>query len=222
MPHFGFNRIQKAWTYRVIAGPAGLAVSLAEVKAYLRVTDTTQDAEITKMIEAATIIGELRTKRDFINKTFLTFRDNFSDLPVGTGINNNLFNTAGDQDIIQLRRSQLQSIVKIEFLKDDVLTLVDASVYYNTIETDFSVVLPNEDQVWPVSDVDNRLQAVQIEFIAGYGATEADVPADIQEAIIKHVQVMFDGGLTCETPSTSLPDLARRIYLNNRIMDLSI
>lgn len=210
---FARGRQLGTWTYTIIAPiSTELAVSLDSVKAYLNIVDNDKDAELTRMIEAATLYGEHTTKRDFINKNYRTFRDNFSDF-IGTN---------SSTETLELRRSKLQAVIQIEYLKDNVLTLVPTTVFYNTEQTDFSELLTLEDQTWPIDEVDNRRQAVRIDFTAGYGIDETFVPADIKQAITKHVQVIYDGGLTCENPSTSLPDLSRRIYQQYRIIDFAI
>jgi hypothetical protein len=212
---------QKAWSYLLETGPATLAVPLAEVKTWLKVSGSTLDDEITALIESATLTGERITKRDFINKTYKTFRDNFSDYPSAYGNYSALIpatqrpSTLGE---IELKRSKLQSVTSVKYLKSDVLTTVATSVYYATEEIDFSSLALVDGQAWP-TDVDNRKQAVEIIFVAGYGDADTDVPSDIRLAIKKHVASAFVNRGDCDD-ERFLPSGALATYMNNRIEDI--
>ena len=211
----------KAWSYLLQPGMPALAVPLADVKEWLKITTTSQDAEITALIEGATLTGERLTKRDFINKTYKTFRDIFSDFPAFYPHYAALipgFNNFSSSEEIELRKSKLQTVNSVEFLKDGVFTPVASTVFYVTEEFDFSRLALFEDQVWP-TDIDNRRQAVKIEFIAGYGVASSDVPADIKTAIKKHVQNAFANRGDCDD-ETFLPSGALATYMNNRIIDI--
>ena len=184
-------------------------VTLAEVKAHLRIdpADTSQDDELTLFINAATKFGEKYTGREFINKTFRTFRDCFD--PCG----------------FEIRRSRLQSVIDIKYLdSDSVQQTVDSSGYFNTFSNDFAEIKLNPAQQWP-SDVLDRVQAIEIEFVAGYGATSADVPDSIRSALLNHIGALYanrgdcDDG-TCDCAGT-LPSESKGIYDICRIIDIS-
>lgn len=215
MPHNIFGnttgkRILKAWSYILVPpAPTGLAVSLLDMKDWLKVTTASQDTLITDLIKSATLTGEKWTKRDFLNKDYKTFRNNFSDFPFQFGI----------RDEIVLRRSKLQSVISVEFLKETVLTAVDSTVFYITEETDFSRIIPFESKQWPIDSVDDREQAVVINFTAGFGITEADIPDDLQTAIKLHVAEAFANRGDCDN-DRFLPARAQSIYLSNRITDI--
>jgi hypothetical protein len=215
------RQYKKAWDYFVETGPAVLTVPLSEVKTWLKVTHSNLDAEITSLIESATQTGEKLTRRDFINKGYRTFRDGFSDMKTSYGNYAALIpysrRNPGYNEM-ELRRSRLQTVDSIEYLKDDVWTAVDPSVYYNTQEKEYSKVLLADGQSWP-GDVDNREQAVRIDFTAGYGATGADVPADIKLAIKQHVANAFANHGDC-FDGFFLPPQARGIYNQNRILEI--
>lgn len=212
---------KKAWDYFVESGPAVLAVPLADVKTWLKVTTSDLDAEITALIEGATATAEHITRRDLINKGYRTFRDNFSDMETSYGNYAALIpysrRNPGYNEI-ELRRSRLQTVDNIEYLKDDVWTAVDAAIYYSTLETEYSRVLLKDGQSWP-TDIDNREQAVRIDFTAGYGDAAADVPADIKTAIKQHVANAFANHGDC-FEGFFLPPQARGIYNQNRILEI--
>lgn len=210
----------KAWSYFVDSTPGSLPVSLADMKTWLKVTGTSEDAVITALIESATLTGERITKRDFINKQYKTFRDIFSDLPAyypNYGALVPGFNRFSSSAEIELRKSKLQTVNSVEYLKDSVFTPVASTVFYATEEFDFSRLVLFPDQAWP-TDIDNRRQAVKIEFVAGYGDA-GNVPSDLKTAIKKHVANAFTNRGDCDDESF-LPKGALATYMNNRIIDI--
>ncbi len=224
----------RAYTYKVTVPPATLPIDLATVKGYLKVTSTSDDALITSLIESATDFAEKLTRRDFITRTYATFRDFFPRwcdsegyyacgfLPV---IRTNTFTTFGGNTGFNLRRSPLQSVTSVQYLVDNVLTPVPTTIYYNTLETDYSEVLTLQDQLWPENG-DIRLQAITITFISGFGNAPANMPDWIQTGLLQHIAMMYEnrgdcmdagGGCDC---LRFLPATAKALYLQNRIMNL--
>jgi uncharacterized phiE125 gp8 family phage protein len=192
----------KAYTYTVTVPPDCPPVSLDEVKSYLKITGAAQDALIEQLTAAATDFAEDYTKRSFIDRTIKTFRDDFTSIE------------------FELRRSPLSSVTSIKYLVDGSLVTVDDSIYYNTKETDFSRIALNDGESWP-TDVDVRLQAVEIVFIAGFGEDERSVPDDIKVAIMQHVAALLENRGDC-TLQEALPRASELIYNKNRIMDIKV
>lgn len=200
---------------------AKLAVSLADVKSWLKNPPSIESDKIEALIESATLTGEKISKRDFVNKTYKTFRDSFSDYPNSYGNYAALvpdYSRPADLSEIELKKSKLQSVSSVKYFKDEVLTTVDDSVYYETEEYDYSRIALVDGQSWP-SDVDNRLQAVVIEFVSGYGVDDEAVPADIKTAIKQHVANAFVNRGDC-SDSKWLPSGAEGVYRNNRIENI--
>lgn len=214
---------KKAWSYFAIAPlPTELAVPLDDVKSWLKVTGSSSDDEITALIKSATATAEKLTKRDLIEKKYRTFRDAFSDYERWYG-NYAALVPRGRRvyySEIELRKSKLQSVDLLEYLKDDVWTTVSSDVYYSTEEADFSSILLTEGQSWP-SDLDNRDQAVKIELTAGYGPDADSIPEDIKTAIKMHVVNAFQNRGDC-MKNKFLPAGASAIYQQYRIMDMGI
>jgi hypothetical protein len=191
------------------------------MKTWLKVSHSSLDAEITALIKGATKTAENITKRDFIAKTYRTFRDGFSDAELSYGNYAALmprYSVDYDLTSIELRKSRLQSVISVEYLKDSVWAAVDSAVYYNTIESAFSAIFLNDGQAWP-SDVDNRRQAVRIDFTAGYGDESADIPPDLITAIKMHVANAFANRGDCANAKW-LPSTAALTYANNKIMEI--
>jgi len=150
------------------------------VKDYLRISTTDDDTLISDLITTARNYGEKYTGRDFINKTYISYLDCFPSNYVE----------------IELRKSKLDSIISIEYYKNDVLTTIDSSIYYFTEYNDYSSILVKDGKSWP-TDADNRKQAVKITFISGYGATDANVPQGIKMAMLAHIANMYENRGDC-------------------------
>jgi len=154
--------------------------TLDYVKDYLRISSTDDDVLIGDLITTARNFGEKYTGRDFINKTYVCYLNNFP------------FNYAE----IEIRKSKLTSITSIQYYKDDVLTTIDSSIYYFTDNNEYSSILVKDGQSW-ASDADNRKQAVKITFVSGYGATADDVPQGIKTAMLAHIANMYENRGDC-------------------------
>ena len=91
---------------------------------------------------------------------------------------------------------------------------------------DYSELLLADGQRWP-TDIDNRLQAIEIEFKAGLGddadAVYAKAPW-VKSGVLAHVANMYanrgDCGDCGDSSGAYLPKVARHLYLQNRIENL--
>jgi len=200
--------MERAYSYHVIEAPAELPLTLDEVKEHLKLDpdDDTQDAYLTFLITRATQCAERYTKRTFINTKFRTYRDIFNNY-------------------IKLRRSKLQTLDAFQYMVDGAYVSVSSDLYYVTDETDFSRIVLKDGEEYPV-DIDTRMQAIKIEFTAGYGATGADVPAILRGALLAHIAKMYENRGDCDADMATddieryLPQEARGVYELHRIQDL--
>lgn len=218
---------RRAYSYNVTVPVDVPAVTLDNVKSHLKITSSSEDVLLTIYLNAAIDFAEKFTRRDFITRTYETFRDFFPGMSEGYyqfGQNQALgsLNIGGGNVGFEIRRSPLQSIEKIEYLVSDVLTLVDSSIYYNTLEADYSEVLTKESGDWP-EDADSRLQAITITFKSGFGDEATDMPAWVTEGILQHVAEMYSNRGDCDFSGgvdKFLPVTARLLYMHNRIENL--
>ena len=222
----------RAYSYKVTVAPpaANLPVTLGTVKSYLKITSTADDDLIKIFINAATEFAEGFTRRDFITRTYETFRDFFSD-SVSEGYytfgENPVLGSAGIKNSgnvgFELRRSPLQSVEQIEYFSGGSLSTVTASTYYNTVETDYSEVLTVDGADWP-DDADRRLQAIKITFKTGFGDSNNDMPAWVTEGILQHVASMWANRGDCSAcgdgTGVLVPAVSKTLYLQNRIENL--
>ena len=198
-----------AHAYILKSDPDVFPVSLCDAREYLKVADTSQDGLISQLIAAATLYGEKLTRRDFIQKQYSTFREPCDFLNL---------------ECIELRRSQLALIDRFEYRKDGVLTPVDPLIFYTTKEADFSRICLVDGEFWP-SDVDDRFQAIEIDFTAGFSGESDGIPADIKTAIMAHVAMLYENRGDCGSGGdkglfASIPAQSATIYKAYKIHDI--
>lgn len=86
---------------------------------------------------------------------------------------------------IQLGRDPIESVASIEYLDTDWnwQTLATTEYFVSGIGSNFGVrVRPAKDKQWP--DAGSINANVKVTFRAGYGASAADVPADLKSAVL--------------------------------------
>jgi uncharacterized phiE125 gp8 family phage protein len=157
-----------------------LAISLSDVKAHLRITFNQEDAYITNLIKTATQRFEGITGIDLITKEYKTFLDNF---PL-------YYNHFGNYEPIKIKRSKLQSIVSIKYYLNEVLTTFASSNYYFTESNNYSEIFLYETKEYP-DEIDNRANAVVINFTSGFGTSEANIPFDYKQAIMEYIAFLY-------------------------------
>src|SRR5262245_11010801 len=160
---------------RLITAPAVLPLTLTEVKQHLRVDYTEADDLITAYIEAATsyVQGEFSyTGRALVTQTWQLVIDHF---PVHE---------------IKIPLPPLQSITSIEYDGTDGLPIILATDQYAVDDSSEPAWIVPTTAGWPTA-VLNAINAVRIEFIAGYPATSdsppdlrANIPASIKQALL--------------------------------------
>lgn len=150
-------------------------ISTADMKAHLRVDHTSEDGYIDQLIQSARRYVEDIQNRSFIDTTWDLFLD---DWPRGRSI--------------LLPRAPLSSVTDVvSFDDDDTETAFAASNYIgDTQSTPGRVVLKDASQ-WPTLDL-RAANAVRVRFVAGYGASAADVPADAVHLIRLLVTHWYD------------------------------
>ena len=187
----------------VTASDDSPAVSLADMKAFLRVDGTADDTQITAYIETATEAVKQYLRRAVLTETFIFKADGFTEpggddriLALGPGVH-----TAsrpyllGGGETLDIPFPPVQSVTSIVTYDRG----NNASTYSDTryqVDLQSGRIYLNEGEVWP-SDL-RAQDAVQVTYVAGYGS--GSIPAPILEAIRKYVEAMFDGceGMTDE------------------------
>lgn len=199
------DAVVKPTNYILVTDAASEPLTLDEVKLYLRIDTNDYDSILTPLITTARQLCEKLTGRDMINKTWKTYLDNFTDgyYPVNYYAQLNyyplMFNAAMG---IELLKSKLQSITSISYYSDDVLTVFDPSKYYITDNADYASIYLKKNESFPTVDI--RRQAVEIEFISGYGPDATYVPQALKDGMLSHIASMYNNPGDCNDCASTL------------------
>jgi uncharacterized phiE125 gp8 family phage protein len=157
----------------VAVAPLELPVLLVEAREQCKESSTTRDAEILRLIYAATDFAEQYTGRALITQSFDYVLEGFPY-----------------EGEICLPRSPLLSVTSLKYrdLSNVEQTWATSNYEVDTNEWEPRVVL-GDGKSWPDTFV--RHDAVTVRFVAGYGGT-AKVPFSIQAAILLHVEAHYD------------------------------
>lgn len=180
--------------------PVAEPVTLAEARDHLRLTDTNLDTNVvTPLIVAARVKSEKITARQFVTATWTYTLDKFPSNSHDRVAN-----------VIDLPLPPLASVSSLKYWDVDgnEQTLVKDTDYVVKTGSIIGRVSPDVDQSWPATQ--RRLEAVTIEFVAGYGAASA-VPEPIKAAIKLYVESWMDA-------KTELEETADRLLAQFRVL----
>lgn len=152
-----------------------LVVSLEEAKVQLELADVEMDHDfhLEMLIKAATNQIEQRTDRSLLNQTFVLALNRFPCFEV------------------ELPYPPLVSVTSIKYVDDSgVQQTLDSAEYKVGTNSHPGRVTPIYGDTWPVAR--NEIEAVQIEYIAGYGEEPCNVPDEFRMAILLTVDHWFD------------------------------
>lgn len=209
--------------YILVTGPTTTPISVDEVKSYAKISGTSQDTLISILINAAVSYFETFTKRDLINKTYKCYLDNFPRYNGNNAVLSDGFTYDYKNTGILLKKSKLQSITSIKYLLNTILTTWDSSNYYISNENTYASIYLENTINYP-TDVDARKQAVEITFVAGYGAAASNVPDEIRLALMAHVAYMLENRGDCsgDASDADLPLPIKSLYNQYRIFNIGV
>ena len=158
--------------------PTEEPITIEDAKRQLRLEINDDDNLIKVMIKAARIMVETFLHRSLIDTTWTMKLDCF---PTGSSDENRT---------IRLTRSPADSIVTIKYIDEDgTLQTLAATEYKLDSDREPARITEEFDKTWP--DTRSETNAVEIEYIAGYGAY-ADVPESIKAALRLIVAHMYE------------------------------
>ncbi len=166
-----------------IITPASLkALTVQEVKDYLRVDSSDEDTLLGVLIDAATQIGEHYLGRFLLTTVIEEFYDFF---PVyKTGVNP----FRGDKNIVYLSRGPVQSITHVKYIDGNGNErTVSASDYNTDLVSEPARIMPEEG--WQATK--DTVNAVIVRYTCGH-TQASDVPANIKVALLLIIGEMYE------------------------------
>lgn len=160
--------------------PAIEPLTSSEVKNYLKVDGTDDDALIGNIITVAREVAEKFLKRSLITQTWKMSLDKYAPtklaLPLGP----------------------VQSITSVTaFLRDETSSVISSSSYYLNAGKDTLI--------FDATPVSHRIEVI---YVAGFGATAADVPEPIKQGMLTHIAAIYDG----RAGGNNIPEQAMALY----------
>ena len=172
------------------SAPSVEPITLDEAKTHLRVLTSDDDAYITDLIKVARRKVEYDLRRALITQTWKMYLDDFP----------------ANGDVILIPYPPLQSITSIKYYD----TSNEQQTWSNTeyeldIYSEPARVAEVYGYTWP--SVYDKLNAVEIIFIAGYGDDATDVPWTVKQAILMLIGHYYENreATTDGRPITSVP-----------------
>lgn len=163
--------IQTSYEVVTPASPLLLAVTREEAKEELDILDDdTVNGRIDRIIKEATEQVESDARRVAMTQTLQMNLDRF---PCG---------------VLEIRRVPVTAITHVKYLTGGMLTTLSSSLYETDLTSEPARIRPVASTTWPTTDC--ALNAVQIEFVAGY-ASQADVPPYLKRVILAVVRSLF-------------------------------
>ena len=168
-----------------------LPVTLAEGKAHLRVSDTTDDDLITALIGAATVNAEQIMGRAIMPQKWQVYLDAFPFSRWAPGDSYLPSTRVAQPYAVDLQKPPVTAVDSVKYIDaDGVLTTVDPSLYQLVAGSDYTAsVTPAYNQVWP--EARYQPEAVQVVFSCGY-ANAAAVPEPIKAWIKLRLGAMYE------------------------------
>ncbi len=188
----------------VVTPPARLPVTLAEVRAHMRMDHVEDDAQFAGLLSSATERAETWLNRALITRTLRATMDAW---PVDS--------LGWTKTAIELPRAPLISVTSIKTYDDaDVPTTLDASKYFVDTSNLVGRIVARNGQSWPTP---TRVAAgIEIIWTAGYGPNPADVPEPIRLGIAV-LAAWFSEQRGDETAPQDVPPAARALLEAYRI-----
>lgn len=201
---------------RIVTPPASYPITLAEAKAQLRVSDSSNDVIIEALIPAATKFCQSLVQRVFVLQTLewvLPCWREWLDLPIAPVL-----------------ADQVASVKYVDWISEAQTTL-DPSAYVVQTKGESCRIVPKFGTCWPLVFTRSP-EPVVIRFDAGY-EDPADLPGNVKVAILlmlRHLYTMGEASLTLTSDTvfgvgqqqfavpadlaTLIPDAVRNLMLD--------
>lgn len=170
----------------LVTAPAAPVLTTQEAIDHTRVVNATENSYVDLLVKAATQSAEQFLGRKLINQTWKLFLDCFP------GSNYNSGEVLQGADPIEFPFGKLQDVTHIKYYDSaGTLTTMSASDYQIDSKSVGRIGLAVNSTLWPGTQA-NKLNAVEVQFICGYGTASSSVPEDIRQAIRLMVADWYD------------------------------
>ena len=199
-----------------VAGPTVEPISRIEAREHLRLDDDVDDSQIRSYILAARVWVEnylgraliTRSMRQMIDSAPTTANNNFD------GFRQAHQNTlASGQSFIELAMSPVSAVTSVKYYNDaGTESTWDTSNYYVDTARDVGRIVLLDSGSWP-TDL-RGANGLEINFVAGYGASPSHVPEAIRVAILQYVTFLYEHRGDFERFPPPQPPAVLRTLLN--------
>ena len=208
----------------LVTAPTVEPVTLQELKAHLRLDDSTaEDSLLSGLITVAREMAEDYTRRALITQTWKMFMDSFPGGRSGQwwdGVREGaLSELVGVGGVIEIPLGPLQSVTHIKTYDDsDVATTFSSTNYrVSAYSSERGRISLRDGQTWPTFE--RNIDGIEIQFVAGYGATGASVPGGIKEAIKAEAAYRYEHRGDCDAAGMASSS-AMSLLSRYKIMEL--
>lgn len=158
----------------LVTGPATASLTLAEVKAQLRIDSDDEDTLLTNLIHTAEAhvdgLGDLG--RAMITQTWAQYENQAPGW-------------------VRLHMTPVQSLTSVEYYDSDgTLQTATVSDFELWRDGDHMICKPKDGKQWPGADT--RPDAIKITYVSGFGDASSDIPESIRQAMLMLIAHLYE------------------------------
>lgn len=196
-----------SYSIEIVTQPAREAVELNDVRRHIKASSNDDNFSISLIVEAARHYIEKASGRYLINTEMKMYLNEWGsgEMPWWDGMREGAF--VDQADYIEIPYGPLQSVTHIKTYDDTDTATTWASTNYfvDNRKQDLGRIKPRSGQSWPVFT--RPTNGIEIQFVAGYGETAKDVPANVKLALMMQCAHLYQnrgdlitGSIVTEAP----------------------
>ena len=185
-------------TLELVTGPATASLTLAEVKAHLRIDADDEDTLLTNLIHTAEAhvdgLGDLG--RAMITQSWAQYVDQ-------------------NPGWVKLSMTPVQSLTSVEYYDSDgALQTATVGDFELWRDGDFMWCKPKDNAQWPQADT--RPDAIKITYVAGYGDAASDIPESVRTAMLMLIGHLYEHREAVTEAKVMTTPMAYEMLMNNQ------